>query len=87
VTFALAVPGATTGGVGLEEHGRSGHTDDIPEGTGPYVERITARTMTTTQDRLAARHATEVEREQFQLDEPAPSSKSNTPSGTPTTSP
>ena len=47
-------------------------TDSIPEGTGPYVERITGRTMTTAQDRLAARHATEVEREQLQLEEPAP---------------
>lgn len=47
-------------------------TDSIPEGTGPYVERITRRTMATAQDRLAARHATDDEREQLQLDEPAP---------------
>ena len=46
-------------------------TDSIPEGTGPYVERITGRTMTTAQDRLAARLATADEREQLQLDEPA----------------
>lgn len=46
-------------------------TDSIPEGTGPYVERITGRTMTTAQDRVAARHATAVEREQLQLDDPA----------------
>jgi hypothetical protein len=44
--------------------------------------------MTTAQDRLTARHATYVEREQLQLDEEAaPSSTSNTPLGTPTTSP
>jgi GntR family transcriptional regulator len=47
-------------------------TDSIPEGTGPYVERITRRTMTSAQDRLASRHATDDEREQLQLDEPAP---------------
>jgi DNA-binding GntR family transcriptional regulator len=47
-------------------------TDSIPEGTGPYVERITGRTMSTAQDRLAARYATAVEREQLQLDESAP---------------
>jgi DNA-binding GntR family transcriptional regulator len=47
-------------------------TDSIPEGTGPYVERTTGRKMTTAQDRLAARHATDEEREQLQLDEPAP---------------
>jgi GntR family transcriptional regulator len=46
-------------------------TDSIPGGTGPYVERITGRTMTTAQDRLAARHATALEREQLRLDEPA----------------
>jgi DNA-binding GntR family transcriptional regulator len=46
-------------------------TDSIPEGTGPYVERITGRTMTTAQDRLAARLAMDDEREQLQLDEPA----------------
>jgi DNA-binding GntR family transcriptional regulator len=42
-------------------------TDSIPEGTGPYVERITGRTMTTAQDRLAAPD----ECEQVQLDPPA----------------
>ena len=47
-------------------------TDSIPEGTGPYIERITRRTMTTAQDRLTARHATETEREELQLDDPAP---------------
>jgi len=47
-------------------------TGSIPEGTGPYVEHITGRTMTTAQDRLAARHATDDEREQLQLDAPAP---------------
>jgi DNA-binding GntR family transcriptional regulator len=62
-------------------------TESIPEGTGPYVERITGRTMTSAQDRLAARHATNVEREQLHLEEQAPSSKFNTPSGTPMTSP
>jgi len=46
-------------------------TDSIPEGTGPYVERITGRTMTTAQDQLAARLATADERDQLQLDEPA----------------
>ena len=29
-------------------------TDSIPEGTGPYIECTTGRTMTTAQDRLAA---------------------------------
>jgi DNA-binding GntR family transcriptional regulator len=47
------------------------NTDSIPEGTGPYVERITGHTMTTAQDRLAARLATADEREQLQLDNPA----------------
>jgi DNA-binding GntR family transcriptional regulator len=46
--------------------------DSIPEGTGPYVERITGQKMTIAQDRLAARFATADEREQLQLDEPAP---------------
>lgn len=46
-------------------------TDSIPEGTGPYVERITGRTMTTALDRVAARLANAEEREQLQLDEPA----------------
>jgi DNA-binding GntR family transcriptional regulator len=46
-------------------------TDSIPEGTGPYLERITRRTMTTAQDRLAARLANAVERDELQLDEPA----------------
>lgn len=46
-------------------------TDNIPQGTGPYVESITGRRMTTAHDRLAARLATAGEREQFQLNEPA----------------
>jgi DNA-binding GntR family transcriptional regulator len=46
-------------------------TDSIPEGTGPYVERITNRTMTTAHDRLAARLANPDECEQLQLDSPA----------------
>lgn len=46
-------------------------TASIPEGTGPYIERITGRTMTTAQDRLAARHATAEECEQLRLDYPA----------------
>jgi DNA-binding GntR family transcriptional regulator len=46
-------------------------TDSIPEGTGPYIESITGRTMTTAQDRLTARLATADEREQLQLDQPA----------------
>jgi len=48
------------------------NTDSIPEGTGPYVEGITGRTMTTAQDRLATRHATDDEREELQLEDPAP---------------
>jgi hypothetical protein len=34
-------------------------TDSIPEGTEPYVGRITLRTMTTAHDRLAAHLATD----------------------------
>jgi hypothetical protein len=45
-------------------------TDSIPEGTGPYVERITGHNMTTAKDRLAARLASADGREQLQTDPP-----------------